>query len=81
VRRAVAALALVAALAQASGCGGSDGLLRLAVQVDCQGPFASWADPELSGAFLPLLERGARLAGPSCRAASRTHASRAAHSS
>jgi branched-chain amino acid transport system substrate-binding protein len=64
VRRAVAALALAGALALASGCGGGDDPLRLAVQVDCQGPFAGWADPKLSGAFLPLLERGARLVGP-----------------
>jgi branched-chain amino acid transport system substrate-binding protein len=64
VRRAVAALTLVGALAQALGCGGSDDPLRLAVQVDCQGAFASWADPELSGAYLPLLQRGARLVGP-----------------
>jgi branched-chain amino acid transport system substrate-binding protein len=64
VRRAIAALAVVGALALASGCGGGDDPLRLAIQVDCQGPFASWADPQLGGAFLPLLQRGARLVGP-----------------
>ena len=67
MRRAVAALVAFGALALASGCGGRDDPLRLAVQVDCQGPFASWADPEISGAFLPLLERGARLVGPDLR--------------
>jgi branched-chain amino acid transport system substrate-binding protein len=64
VRRAVAALAVVGALAVASGCGGGEDPIRLAVQVDCQGSFASWADPELGAAFLPLLQRGARLVGP-----------------
>ena len=64
MRRALGAVALFVALAQASGCGGDEDPVRLAVQVDCQGAFSSWADAELGGAFLPLLQRGARLAGP-----------------
>jgi branched-chain amino acid transport system substrate-binding protein len=67
VKRAVATIAVVAALAVAAGCGEGDDPIRLAVQVDCQGPFTSWADPELGGAFLPLLQRGARLVGPGLR--------------
>jgi branched-chain amino acid transport system substrate-binding protein len=63
VRGALAAVAVFFALAQASGCADDDPI-RLAVQVDCQGTFASLADPELGGAFLPLVQRGARLVGP-----------------
>jgi branched-chain amino acid transport system substrate-binding protein len=51
----------------AASCGGRDDPFRLAVQVDCQGGFASFSDIQLAGAFLPLLERGARLAGPSLK--------------
>ena len=63
MKRALGAVTVVAAFALA-GCGGGQGPLRLAVQVDCQGPFTSYTDPELGGAFLPLLQRGARLVGP-----------------
>lgn len=60
----MAAVSALLALAAAS-CGGDDDPYRLAVQVDCEGGFSSWADISLAGAFLPLLERGAHLAGAS----------------
>jgi branched-chain amino acid transport system substrate-binding protein len=63
VKRALGALALFAAAALV-GCGGGQDPLRLGIQVDCQGAFTAYADPELGGAFLPLLQRGARLVGP-----------------
>ncbi len=58
------ALAIVLALGSVS-CGGRDDPFRLAIQVECQGAFEGFADDELAGAFLPLLERGARLTGSS----------------
>ena len=38
--------------------------LRIGVVVDCVGIYRSLEDAELSGAALPLIERGARAAGP-----------------
>ncbi len=56
---------LVAALAVAGGCGGSDQRpVRVGVLVDCVGNLRSLEGAELSGAQLPLLERGARRLGP-----------------
>jgi branched-chain amino acid transport system substrate-binding protein len=57
-------LAVVLALGAAS-CGGRADPFRLAIQVECQGAFEGFADEELAGAFLPLLERGAHLTGSS----------------
>src|SRR5262245_22123313 len=51
-------------LAPAS-CGGDDDPLKLAVQIECQGGWDGFTDQTLAGAFLPLLERGARLSGSS----------------
>jgi branched-chain amino acid transport system substrate-binding protein len=63
MRRSVAA-ALVAALAFATaGCGGSERPFTIGVVVDCEGVFAPFSPSVLAGAELPLLERGARLAG------------------
>jgi branched-chain amino acid transport system substrate-binding protein len=64
VRAVRVTLAVVLAFAVAS-CGGSEDPFRLAVQVECQGGFEGFADPQLAGAYLPLLERGAHLSGPS----------------
>jgi ABC-type branched-subunit amino acid transport system substrate-binding protein len=59
-RTAVAA----AALLLIAGCGGGGQRpLRIGVIVDCVGAFHALEDQELSGAQLPLLERGARPAG------------------
>ncbi len=66
MRRILLALGLAGAVAVgAASCGGRDDPVRIAVQVDCQGAFSSYGDISLAGAFLPLLERGARLTGPS----------------
>ncbi len=61
-RRALAALAAVA-VALTSGCGDSEPPLRIGVVVDCVGINRSLRDAELSGAQLPLIERGARQRG------------------
>jgi branched-chain amino acid transport system substrate-binding protein len=58
IAAAVAALALVAA-----GCGGRTAPVRIGVLIDCQGPLRGFEEAELSAAEVPLLRRGARLAG------------------
>jgi len=59
-----AALVAIAALASAGpGCGGGDATLRIGVIVDCVGLNRSLRDAELSGAELPLIDRGAELRG------------------
>lgn len=58
----IAAMALGVALGAVS-CGGREDAFRLAVQVECEGSFAGFAEPELAGALFPLLQRGAELAG------------------
>jgi branched-chain amino acid transport system substrate-binding protein len=59
------AAATVAALAlAATGCGGDRAPVRIGVLVDCQGPLKGFEAAQLSAAELPLLRRGARLAGP-----------------
>jgi branched-chain amino acid transport system substrate-binding protein len=56
--------ALGAALTFAAGaCGEDEQPLRIGVVVDCVGINRSFQDAELSGAQLPLIERGARPAG------------------
>jgi branched-chain amino acid transport system substrate-binding protein len=65
--KALFALAALAALALLAGCfGGGDGPrpLRIGVITDCVGIYRSLEDAELAGAALPLIERGARAAGP-----------------
>jgi branched-chain amino acid transport system substrate-binding protein len=48
----------------ANACGGSgERPLRIGVIVDCQGAFRALQDPELAGAELPLIARGAALRG------------------
>ncbi len=42
---------------------GSSDPIRIGVLADCQGPFRGVQDAQLSGAELPFLRRGARLAG------------------
>lgn len=60
-----ALLPLAAALALAAGsCGGSSEPIRIGLLADCEGFVASFHDVTLAGAELPLLRRGARLAGP-----------------
>jgi branched-chain amino acid transport system substrate-binding protein len=58
---AVAAGLAVAALA--AGCSSSDDVVKVGLLTDCQGPFHAFEDAQLSGAELPFLRRGARLAG------------------
>src|ERR1700749_513423 len=59
---AIAALLLIAA----AGCGGGGQRpLRIGVIVDCVGAYHALQDQELSGAQLPLMERGARPTGKS----------------
>ncbi len=55
----VALLAVLSAL----GCGGGGDPIRIGVLADCQGPLRGLQDAQLSGAELPFLARGARLAG------------------
>ena len=57
-----AVLTLLVALA-AGGCGEEEAPLRIGVVVDCVGINRSLKNPELSGAQLPLIERGARRLG------------------
>src|SRR5947208_1401471 len=54
---------LMAALALTAGCGGGPGPVRIGVLSDCVGLFGAYNDVTLAAAELPLLERGARLAG------------------
>jgi branched-chain amino acid transport system substrate-binding protein len=56
---------LAAALAlTAAGCGGGHGgAIRIGVLSDCVGTFGAYNDLTLAAAELPLLQRGARLAG------------------
>lgn len=63
-RDALASLWVAAALAAAliaGGCGGSERPLRIGVVADCVGAFRTLEGAQLSGAELPLIERGARL--------------------
>jgi len=55
--------ALLIAIAAATGCGGEERAFRIGVLNDCIGIFRALDDAELSGAQLPLIERGARLLG------------------
>ena len=55
---------MAAVAAVAAGCpGGEERPLRIGVIVDCTGIYRSLEDAELSGAALPLLQRGADLRG------------------
>ena len=64
MRRELRLLGLVAAAALLAGCpGGEAPPLRIGVIVDCVGIYRSLEAAELSGAALPLVERGARLEG------------------
>ncbi len=45
------------------GCARGSDPIRIGVLADCQGPFRGLQDFQLSGAELPFLRRGARLAG------------------
>ena len=63
-RRALAVALMAAVAAVAAGCpGGEERPLRIGVIVDCTGIYRSLEDAELSGAALPLLQRGAELRG------------------
>ena len=57
------AILLALAVSTALGCAGSSDPIRIGVLADCQGPFRGVQDAQLSGAELPFLRRGARLAG------------------
>src|SRR5205823_8972174 len=65
--RQCAALAAATAVLLAAGCGGGRDPVRIGVLADCTGVFASFGDLVLAAAELPLLERGAQLAGPKPR--------------
>lgn len=63
-RRLLAPIALLATAAVAgSGCGGGTAPFRIGVIADCVGINRSVHDAELSGAELPLIQRGAGLRG------------------
>ncbi len=63
-RRALTVALMAAVAAVAAGCpGGEERPLRIGVIVDCTGIYRSLEDAELSGAALPLLQRGADLRG------------------
>lgn len=51
----------------AGACADEEPPLRIGVAVDCVGIFRSFQDAELSGAQLPLIERGARRRGDQAR--------------
>jgi branched-chain amino acid transport system substrate-binding protein len=57
------AVALAATLLCAAGCGGGGHAITLGVLSDCGGYFGSQNELSLGAVELPLLERGARLAG------------------
>ena len=63
MRASVATLAAVFAFALGGCAGGDDRPVRIGVLADCTGGFAAFNDLELASAELPLLVRGARLAG------------------
>ena len=65
-RHRLGRLALLTALAAsvAGGCGGAERPLRIGVIVDCVGINRPLRNAELSGAQLPLIERGAHARGP-----------------
>jgi branched-chain amino acid transport system substrate-binding protein len=54
------ALAALAAIAAAAGCGAEKPPLRIGVISDCVGVYRSLNAAEISGAELPLIQRGAR---------------------
>lgn len=62
-RHVLAVAMLVPALATLTGCGAETETVRLGVLTDCQGPFRAFEEAQLSGAEVPFLRRGARLAG------------------
>src|SRR5262245_30227709 len=61
--RARLAGALAAAVGLLAGCGGDDEPFRIGGLTDCIGIYRSLGDAELSGAQLPLIERGAQPRG------------------
>jgi branched-chain amino acid transport system substrate-binding protein len=58
-----ATVAVVVLVVLAAGCGGHERAFRIGVLTDCVGIYRTLEDAELSGAELPLLERGGRLRG------------------
>ena len=61
--RAALALVAAAALLGAGACGEEERPFRIGVVVDCVGIYRSLKEAELSGARLPLIERGGEVAG------------------
>jgi branched-chain amino acid transport system substrate-binding protein len=55
------AFAIALLVSMTAGCGGGEPPFRIGLLVDCVGVFRTLDTAELSGAELPLLERGARL--------------------
>ena len=66
IRAGLAALGAALTLV-AGACGEDEQPLRIGVVVDCVGINRSFQDAELSGAQLPLIERGARPGGREAR--------------
>jgi branched-chain amino acid transport system substrate-binding protein len=62
-RKVLAAAALAAIALAAGGCGGASHPFTIGVVTDCEGVFAPYSPDVLAAAELPLLERGAKLAG------------------
>jgi branched-chain amino acid transport system substrate-binding protein len=62
-RLSVVAVAAIVSATPLAGCGGGDEAFRIGVLTDCVGIFRTLGDAQLSGAELPLVERGAELVG------------------
>jgi branched-chain amino acid transport system substrate-binding protein len=54
---------LAAVTVGATGCGGGSGAFKVGLLVDCVGNLSGVQESALAGAELPLIQRGARLAG------------------
>jgi branched-chain amino acid transport system substrate-binding protein len=63
MRPSAAAAVLAALVVVVAGCGGSKRPFTVGIVTDCEGVFAPFSPNILAGAELPLLERGAKLAG------------------
>src|SRR4051794_34384753 len=63
-RRAVGWCCVLAAMVVgAAGCGGGEGAFKVGLLIDCVGNLSGAQESAFAGAELPLIRRGARLAG------------------